>query len=300
MDFDNLHAVEVVKGPAHWIISFAAMASPCEIHTECDTEGDAKQLASLAYAETTRLERKFSRYRDDNIIHAINTGHGKAVNVDEETAQLLHYAEQCYRLSGGLFDVTSGVLRKAWTFNGQETTPDLELIASLCEIVGWEKVEFDRSQIRIRPGMEIDLGGIGKEYAVDKVAQLVFDQSQKPVMVNFGGDIRAISGDSSSKPWSIGIEDPRKEGNSLGLIELRMGAVATSGLTHRFCIVNGLRLGHILNPRTGWPAADMPRSVTVVADFCLEAGFFTTLAMLHGKDAERFLKDQGVTHFCRR
>jgi thiamine biosynthesis lipoprotein len=274
------------------------MASPCEILVRIGDAGGANELASLASAETYRIEHKFSRYRDDNIIHAINNSDGVAVAVDEETARLLHYAGQCYQLSEGRFDITSGILRRAWTFDGTEVTPDPDLIASLLESVGWHQVRFDGHSVRMAPGMEIDLGGIGKEYAADRVAALVAQAAGADVLVNFGGDVRAIHRGAARRPWGVGIEAPEHSDGAVGRIEIVDGGVATSGDARRFCIVDGVRFGHILDPRTGWPVAGAPRSATVIADNCTAAGFLSTMAMLHGPDAEAFLDAQDVTHHC--
>ncbi len=277
-------------------VSFTAMASPCEILIRDVSESEAEQLASLAFSETMRIEKKFSRYRDDNIIYEINNSDGRRVEVDEETAQLLHYAGQCFELSDGMFDITSGILRRAWTFKGGEAAPDQTLIDSLRRKVGWKKVEFDLIGITLAPGMEIDLGGIGKEYAVDRVADMLLSELPRPIMVNFGGDIRSVAPEGDAQPWLVGIEDPSEEHRALGEIELSNGAIATSGDARRFCTYNGKRLGHILDPTTGWPVEGAPRSVTVIADFCIEAGFLSTMAMLHGPDAETFLNAQEVKY----
>jgi thiamine biosynthesis lipoprotein len=290
--------LEVRRADSYWVIAYRAMAGPCEILTRCKTASEADQLASLAFHETARIEAKFSRYRDESIVQQINRSAGARVAVDEEMSQLLHYAAECHRLSDGRFDITSGVLRRAWTFDGRVVIPDQALISSLLEIVGWDKVEFDGAGITMRPGMEIDLGGLGKEYAVDRVAHLLFTGSSEPVMVNFGGDIRAVSPESGAEPWHVGIEEPGSDHKALGELTLSVGAIATSGDARRFCIVNGRRLGHILDPRTGWPVEDAPRSATVVADFCLEAGFHSTLAMLHGGGAETYLAAQGLKYHC--
>lgn len=280
------------KNDAHFAITFTAMAGPCEVLVRCKKKSEADNLASLAFSETRRIERKFSRYRDDNIIHEINHSEGQPVRVDEELARLLTYADQASRLSEGMFDITSGVLHKAWKFDGSEAVPDNALIESLLKIVGWDKVEWDGASLKMLPGMEIDLGGVGKEYAVDRVAEMLFEKSQATVMVNFGGDIRAMTADEEPTPWTVGIEDPDREGVAVGQIDLTNGAVATSGDARRYCMVDGVRMGHILNPRTGRPVLGAPRSATVLGNYCVEAGFLATLSMLQGSDAEKFLKAQ--------
>jgi len=274
------------------------MASPCEIHLSLTSKNEAEKSASFAFAETRRIEQKYSRYRTDNLIHTINHSNGIPVHVDEETSRLLHYADQCYQLSEHLFDITSGVLRKAWSFDGREVDVDESRISSMLDLVGWDKVIWNGNAITLRPGMELDLGGIGKEYAVDRVAQMLFDARQAPLMVNFGGDIRSICPTDQPRTWTIGIEKPETDNSAVGQIELTSGAVATSGDARRFCLYKGRRLGHILNPLTGWPVTGAPRSVTVVADLCTEAGLLSTLAMLQGDSAEEFLEAQQVTFHC--
>jgi thiamine biosynthesis lipoprotein len=274
------------------------MASPCEILVRSDDRSEVERLASLAFSETRRIEFTYSRYRDDNIVYRINQGNGKPIAVDDELARLLNYADQCYRLSDGLFDITSGVLRRAWKFDGSTVTPDTALIESLRKRVGWDKVRWDGRSLRLQPGQEIDLGGLGKEYAVDRVAEMLFQASGVSLMVNFGGDIRAIAAEDHRTPWVVGIENPRLQNNAVGQIDLVNGGIATSGDLHRFCYIDGVRMGHILNPRTGWPVADAPRSVTVLANSSVEAGFLATLTMLQGAHAEQFLKDQQISGHC--
>jgi thiamine biosynthesis lipoprotein len=296
--FKTETAYQVRWAESYWAITFTAMAGPCEILVRCKNRSEAEHLASLAFTETRRIERKFSRYRDDNVIHTINHSKGAPIEADEELARLLDGAEQCYRLSGGLFDITSGVLRRAWKFNGAPFIPDTKLIASLLELVGWDRVSWDGRSLRLEPGMEIDLGGIGKEYAVDRVAEMLFQDSGAAMMVNFGGDIRALTNEKEPTSWIVGIEDPARENSPVGQINITSGGVATSGDSRRFCTVNGVRMGHILNPRTGWPVKGAPHSITALGSYCFEAGFLATYAMLQGTEAEKFLTEQGVTCYC--
>jgi thiamine biosynthesis lipoprotein len=146
--------------------------------------------------------------------------------------------------------------------------------------------------------MEIDLGGIGKEYAVDRASAQAAAATDAAVLVNFGGDLLARGPRRDGRPWLVGVEDPGAPGkNPLGRLELASGALATSGDARRHVLVRGRRLGHILDPRTGWPVEGAPRSVTVMAATCIEAGTLATLAILRGADAARFLEEQGVQHW---
>jgi len=281
-----------------WQARFQAMGSPCEVLIDSDDEALAHKLIALVREEALRIETKFSRYRDDNIIHRINHAHGERVCVDEETAQLLAYAHLCYQLSDGRFDVTSGVLRAAWRFDGSDNLPSSEEVAALLSRVGWDKVEWQPPELHLAEGMEIDLGGIGKEYAVDRCALLLREQGQDAALVNFGGDIHVVGPHRNGEPWLIGLEAPGESGRAAASLSIHQGGVATSGDSHRYLLRDGVRYSHILDPTTGWPVPGGPRSVTVLAPSCLQAGMLSTFAMLKGAEAERFLKNEGTEYHC--
>jgi len=274
------------------------MASPCEVLVDTDDERVARAALEAAHAEALRIERKFSRYRDDNIVHAINHSAGRPVDVDQELAGLIDYAATCHEISEGRFDITSGVLRRVWTFDGREHTPDRAAIAAALALVGWSRVTWRDRVLTLPAGMEIDLGGLGKEYAVDRAAAQVAAVTDAASLVNFGGDLFARGPRRDGRPWIVGVEDPAAPGSGhAGRLELARGALATSGDARRHVLVGGRRLGHILDPRTGWPVERAPRSVTVMAGTCIEAGTLATLAILRGPDAARFLEEQGVRHW---
>lgn len=281
------------------------MASPCELLIETDDNKLAEHIGQLAQSEALRIEHKFSRYRDDNIIYQINHSAGQTIEVDKETAGLLDYAVFCYELSDGMFDITSGVLGQAWHFDGRAAIPDEIEIKHLLTYVGWDKLIWKKPQLTLKQGMQIDLGGIGKEYAVDRVAGLLRQKTDSSILINFGGDLTCTGAKKDGSGWRVGIERPeynndQDEQSASKLIEISAGSLATSGDARRHIIKNGRRYGHILNPKTGWPVEGAPCSVTVAAGTCTEAGIMATLAMLHGQDAEKFLSEQEVTHWIQR
>ena len=275
----------LVRRDEIWAGTFSAMASPCEILVDARPRQEAARLLAIAAAEARRIEQKWSRYRDDNIVHAIHHAAGQPVEVDDETAALLDFADHCHRLSEGRFDVTSGVLRRVWRFDGSDRLPDPADVEAMLPLVGWERVRWTRPTLAVPDGMEIDLGGIGKEYAVDRVHGLLAAASEHAFLVNFGGDLRASGPRSGGLPWRVGVDDPRAEGAPVRIVALERG---------------GVRYSHILDPRTGWPVAGAPRSVTVAAPTCTEAGMLATFAMLRGTDAEAFLDVEGVRSWCLR
>jgi thiamine biosynthesis lipoprotein len=277
---------------------FQCMASPCELLVETDDKDLADRLLRLAETEARRIEHKFSRYRDDNIVHRINNSNGKPVEIDSETYRLLAFADQCFHLSEGLFDITSGVLRRCWRFDGTNRLPAQSQIDAVLELVGWDKLRFDNRVMTLPRGMEIDFGGIGKEYAVDQVLQILQQRTDCAMMVNFGGDCHANAPPRQGDAWITGIENPLKPGDAAEVLRLKHGALATSGDAYRFIEVDGVRYGHIIDPRTGWPVSGAPRSVTVASGTCTEAGILSTLSMLQGPGAEQFLQSQGVDYWC--
>jgi thiamine biosynthesis lipoprotein len=279
----------------YFVGRFTAMASPCEVLVDTDSERRARAALRTAAHEARRIERKFSRYLRDSEVDRINRAEGRPVTVDAETAHLLDYAATCHEMSSGMFDITSGILRRAWKFDGGDRVPEPPLVAELLLNVGWRQVTWMNPVLTMRAGMEIDLGGLGKEYAVDRAASLIAAEIPDPFVVNFGGDLYASGARRGPRPWGIGLDDPEKTGEAaVYRIELSQGGLATSGDARRYVMWNGKRLGHILNPKTGWPIEDAPRSITVVASTCIEAGTLSTLAYLQGPEAARFLEAEGV------
>lgn len=293
--------LRLTQSGAFWVGEFRAMASPCEIHVEHSSREFAAGLVKLAMNEGLRIEKAFSRYRYDNAVWAINSSNGKPVSVDEEMGRMLDFANACHDMSDGLFDITSGVLRKVWDFNGSDRIPSVGDIETILPRVGWDKVRWESPEFSLPKGMQIDLGGIGKEYAVDRsVALLNAAAGDVPCLVNYGGDLHANRPPSSKSCWSVGVEAARIDRRTTLSIQLMKGALTTSGDAQRFLLKDGIRYGHVLNPLTGWPVQHAPASVTVAGDSCLQAGILSTLAILKGADAERFLKEQNVEHWCQR
>lgn len=269
------------------------MATPCEIRIETTDRIEAETVGGLALVEAKRIEQKFSRYRDDSIVSRINNGNGRWVGLDSETGLLLRFAADVYLFSEGLFDITSGVMRRAWRFDGSGTVPSQASIDELLSKVGWSKVSLGDRGIRMPKGMEIDLGGLAKEYAVDRALGLIKRNSGSPVLVNFGGDLAVSKPRVDGSAWNVAIEGVDK-GGIAAMLALRKGAIATSGDARRFIVRDGIRYGHIIDPRSGWPVKAPLGSVSVAAATCVEAGVMSTLAILHGDNGRAFLSAQGA------
>jgi len=282
-------------------IAFDAMASPCEVLVRSLDAGFCDDLAKVIYQKTIRIQDKYSRYIKGNLVDKMNNSNGKPVVIDQETFNLLEYAKNLYELSEGKFDITSGILRKIWTFTPDSKPPTIEEINSLLPKVGFEQLQYDQDKFNMPREMQIDFGGIGKEYAVDQVTQAIYPLCKKndsSFLVNFGGDLSAVKFNQDDPAWLVGVEPVKTFNKSNSVIKIEHGCVATSGNTRRFLKYKGKCYGHLLNPKTGYPIDDAPRSITAFANSCVLAGSYCSLAMFQGKGAEKFLKEQSIKYIC--
>ncbi len=276
---------------------FQAMGSPCMVQLYAGNKAEAQRIANLLIDDVKRIEQRYSRYRQDSVLSVINNAAARAgsVEVDEETLALIHYADTCYQQSNGLFDISSGVLREVWDFKSRNIPQDKQIKMVLSRI-GWDKVSIKGAELSFaEPGMQLDFGGIGKEYAVDRAATICLQQGIQYGLVDLGGDIKIIGPHADGRPWSVGIRHPRKPGELLSSINVYQGAIASSGDYERCIEFGGKRYSHILNPKTGWPVRGLS-SITVVAEQCVIAGSIATISMLKEKQAKSWLKDLGLSY----
>ena len=271
------------------------MGCPCALHVEAETAAAAQAAHAATLRECARLDAKYSHYRDDSLIARLAAQAGEPSNVDEETANLLDFAAALYTQSDGRFDITAAPLTRLWDAQrGRVPTPD-EITQAL-RVVGWHHVDWHRPLLQLRPGTRLDLGGIVKEYAADRCAQLCRDAGIAAGVVDLGGDLALIGPHHDGAPWIVGIKAPRALGRASARIELPRGGLATSGDYERVLIINGRRYSHIVDPRSGEPAQSFA-SVSVVADSCLIAGAAATLAMLLGSEhGGAYLRELGLPH----
>jgi len=277
---------------------FAAMGGPCEIRLAHADPAVVAAAAEAASAEIRRIEAKYSRYRADSILSRINAAAGLGWTAcDAETVALLGYADQLHAASDGLFDITSGVLRRAWDF-ARASVPDPATLAPLRGLIGWPLVERRGDEVRLpRPGMEIDFGGFAKEYAADRVAAMILDAGVVHGLVNLGGDLRIVGPQPDGMAWSIAIQDPRQLDRSVAAIDVARGALATSGDYERFFEAGGRRYCHILDPRSAMPV-EYWRSVSVLAPLAIVAGSHSTIAMLKQEAGLAYLDAAGVAYLA--
>ncbi len=276
---------------------FKAMGTACSIKFYAKNSIKSKQISKAIIDDVNRLEEDYSRYRPDSILSKINriAAKGGCITVNQETASLLNYAATCYQQSDGLFDITSGILRQIWNFKNQ-VIPSQQQIDLICKNIGWQNLNWSEPELEFpKPGIELDFGGIVKEYAVDRAAVIAENLGMKYGMINLGGDIRVVGPQYNGEAWLIGIKLPDNKQHTLEKIYLSRGALASSGDYERCITVNNKRYGHVFNPKTGWPVSHLT-ATSVVSDLCVVAGSAATIAMLKEKQGTDWLAQLGLPY----
>jgi FAD:protein FMN transferase len=245
----------------------------------------ATALLREAVAEARRIETKFSRYRPTSVVSEINdAAGGPPVAVDDETESLVRAALDLAILTEGHFDPTVGILRRVWDFRSA-TVPSEASVRALLPRVDASAVVLRCGTVRLaHEDMEIDLGGVGKEYAADRVAELLRTRGVESALVNLLGDVRTVGRRGDRRPWVIGVQDPRDRSRFRFTLRAKADCgIATSGDYERGFEADGIRYHHLLDATTGYPARGMA-SATVVAPTAFEAGRLATAAFLLGPE----------------
>jgi len=265
------------------------MGGPCEISIWSLSE--PIELFTIAVKEANRLENKYSRYLDSSILSQINRSSNRFFSIDEETTALFAYARTCYEQSDGLFDITSGVLRQIWDYKSNRL-PDQSQIESCLRNVGFDMLMFSERGVCKPKGVQIDFGGIVKEYAADCIASLLMKYAGDDVsaLINLAGDVYVTNPQPDNQSWQVAITHPQTK-DAIALLPVMRGGVTTSGDYERFVEINGERYSHLLNPKTGWPIKSPWASVSVVAPQAVIAGSASSIAMLYGESGKNWLDE---------
>ncbi|MEZ5276271.1 MAG: FAD:protein FMN transferase [Opitutaceae bacterium] len=268
-------------------IDFKAMGTNCMIQFVAGSEAQARSFGQAVVDWVGRFEARYSRFREDSLISRINAAAGRGwVTIDEETAALLQLCDQLYLTTGGVFDPTALPIIRLWYRSLGQPEPEIpsdEAVAAAMSRVGWLRVQREADRIFLpEPGMAIDFGGFGKEYAVDQVAGIAEAHGLSDVLVDFGHDVRVAGAPPGLPCWHIGLEDPFRPGQCWSSLGITGRGIATSGDYIRVFVRDGKRYGHIIDPRTGYPVSNGVRSVTVVSDSCLQSGILSTTAFILG------------------
>lgn len=217
-----------------------------------------------AFEALKKVDALMSTYKEDSEISILNR-EGKA-QVSEETLEVIEDAIKFSNLTDGAFDITCRPLINLWKrAKKEEKVPTEEEIEEAISLVDYQRIILEANQIRLeKKGMQIDLGGIAKGYAVDKAIEALKKNGIKRALVNAGGDLYALGTDRQGEKWQIGVQDPREEDKIIDIIKVKDKAVATSGDYRRYFTLEGKRFSHIVNPKTGLTVQDVPMSVTII------------------------------------
>lgn len=266
-----------------------------------DRAGAEAALADV-FAEFDRLDALMSVWREGSDVERLNAAAGRqAVPVSVEVVEVLRAARAVSELSDGAFDVTFGALSGLWRFDHDQDNrvPPRDAVAARLPLIDYRLVELDDGMARLaRAGMRVHLGGIGKGYAIDRAAGLLRSRGFHDFLIQSGGDMYA-AGQRGTRPWHVGIRDPRGPADrSFAALDLSDAAISTSGDYERFFVAGGQRYHHILDPRTGLPAAGT-RSTTLVADRAMDTDALSTAVFVMGPQAgmaliERLPRIEGV------
>ncbi len=259
----------------------AIMGTRVSVSVWHDDQAGAEALLNRSMAEMRRVDAAFSPYREDSELSRLNREAAvRWVNVSDELWELLQRARQVSEWSDGAFDITFASVGRFYDYReGRQPTADER---EAVEAIGYRHVELDAERHRVRylhPQTYVDLGGIAKGHAVDRVSRIIMEAGVHNASVSAGGDSRII-GDRRGKPWHIGIRDPRDEQAMVAILPLMDVAVSTSGDYERYFEEGGVRFHHILDPSTG-ASADGAMGVTVLGpEATLTDALSTTIFVL--------------------
>ncbi len=243
-----------------------------------------------AQAELNRLERLLSRTRDDSEVSRLNAraGDGTWVPLEPETAELLAFARSMWETLPGDFDVTIAPVMDAWGFGEERCqVPDAGGLADRLSLVDSGKlaVDLERGAARLEePGMAADLGAVAKGFAAGRAARCVLDAGASSALLDLGRNITVLGDGPGGSLWRVAVTDPRDTGRYLGVVSMRDQTASTSGGYERYFEEDGVRYHHIIDPKTGYPAASGLLSVTVVSPDPQLADALSTALFVAGKE----------------
>lgn len=271
--------------PAGRQLTFEAMGTSCRVTFTPPSAAVGDRFIAEVLQWVAAFEAKYSRFLPDSLIGRINQSAGREwVEIDPETQQLLALCQELHFITRGAFDVTALPLIRLWNWKARPPAlPEPEAIAAARELVGWPKLQRRDGQVFLpQAGMSLDLGGVGKEYAVDRVVQLAASFGIRSALVDFGQDLRVLGTPPDKPAWHIGLQDPQAPARCWTGVAAVDLAVATSGDYLRRFELHGKRYGHIIDPRTGYPVDNGCRAVSVIAPSCTVAGVLSTTAFILG------------------
>lgn len=254
-----------------------AMGTTYSISVYASDSKQSDDAIEAAFSEVRRLDAMLSNYKADSELSTLNRKAASGpVKVSPELFQLLQICFHLSRESAGAFDITVGPLMKLWGFyRGEGHVPDPEAIAHVLEHVGYRNVVLDAEQGTVRflkAGMELDPGGVGKGYAIDRMAAILAGRGIRSALLSAGGSSIYAIGAPPDQPegWRISIQDPLDSSKSVATVFLKDDSLSTSGGYEKFFEADGKTYSHIMDPRTGYPVKGI-LAVSVVCPRTLDS-----------------------------
>ena len=219
-------------------------------------------------SEVKRLEKLLSVTDTESDIYKINSNSGTAVQVSDDTVQLINKANDVSVKTNGATDISIYPVLKEWGFTtGEYKVPDESTLEELFTNVDYTKIQVENNTVTIPEGYAIDLGSIAKGYTGDKIIELLKENGVSSALVNLGGNVQTLGSKPDGSKWSVAIKNPTDQESQICIVKVRDKAVVTSGSYERyFTADDGNRYWHILDPETGKPADNGLISVTIIGD----------------------------------
>ncbi len=254
-----------------------------------DSKADGMEVIKTSFERIKEIEDKMSANMDESEIGQINMNAGKTyVEVSDETDEVIKKAIHYARLTDGAFDPAIGKLVKLWNIGTEsERVPSEGEIQDALQFVDYRKIELqNKNKVKLSDAeMRIDLGGIAKGYAADKVTEIMRAKGIKHAIINLGGNVVTIGKKTDGTSWKVGIQDPfEPTGTHMGVIQVHDQTVVTSGNYERYFIVDNKRYHHIIDPKSGYPAENGIISATIVTSSSTDADGLSTSVYVLGPD----------------
>lgn len=260
------------------------------------SSGDA--AIQKGFSEIARLEQLFSSYRSDSDLSRLNAQAGAGpVAVAAELVDLVSVARVVAAQTGGAFNPLMGPVIKAWGIPHNPSVPSPDLLLSLRPLIDLDAMSVDGEHMTItlaRPAMALGLGGIAKGYTADRVVAVLERLGMSGGVVEISGDVRVFGCKPDGLPWNIAVRDPKDGTKPLAVVEMKAGAISTSGDYERFFELDGVRYHHILDPNTLAPARGVV-SVSLVASSAVRADALATAVLVMGERRGMALVDRTDT-----
>ncbi len=288
--------------PGLFKLRFQALGTACEIQFRAPAVKEARAFKTAALTWIQKFEATWSRYRADSFLSQVNAGAGRrSFELTPEQDEIVALCQYSYQFTQGLIDASACPLTLLWEeAERRGVRPSTREVEDVLKLVSWEAVDYRPGHLFLpQEGMAIEIGGFGKEYAVDRLRTIAVEFGVEAALVDLGRDVATLGSPPQGDYWVVGIENAGELDAPVHRVALSGQAVATSGNGRRYRSIGGERFGHILDIRSGEPAVNEVLTASGLANDCLTAGLLATSACIRGiseglAEIERHHQVEGV------